>query len=260
MKFFRKKRTSLLISGKKRKYASYALGEIALVVIGILIALQINNWNEYRKDRIKEQAVLRQLKEEYQNNLNQLESKIAMRKILIKSSQNLLEHIENPEITKSDSILHDLTRGSYRPTFDPIKNDLISSNKLSLIQNENLRKLLSQWESNVLQLNEQEWFWRDYVVDVRLPFLAEKKLTRKLYYTSTQINKKLYLLEQTAEKQILFNDTSRKIDFLKILEEPQLEAILVTTVFSNVDANLISETLKKNILEILRLIDESLDE
>jgi hypothetical protein len=49
--FLRKIRWSLLESGSARKYIFYAIGEIALVVIGILIALQINNWNEWKKDR-----------------------------------------------------------------------------------------------------------------------------------------------------------------------------------------------------------------
>ncbi len=48
-KFFRKIRRSLLEEGKIGKYFKYAIGEIILVVIGILIALQINNWNENRR-------------------------------------------------------------------------------------------------------------------------------------------------------------------------------------------------------------------
>ena len=49
--FFRRIRKGLLGEGATSKYLLYAIGEIALVVIGILIALQINNWNEYRKDK-----------------------------------------------------------------------------------------------------------------------------------------------------------------------------------------------------------------
>ena len=51
---FRKIRQGLFSSGKFRSYLGYALGEIILVVIGILIALQINNWNEDHKDRLKD--------------------------------------------------------------------------------------------------------------------------------------------------------------------------------------------------------------
>ena len=53
IKFFRHIRKSLLEENKMGKYFKYAIGEIILVVIGILIALQINNWNEGIKDRIK---------------------------------------------------------------------------------------------------------------------------------------------------------------------------------------------------------------
>ena len=59
--FFRKIRKALLGSGQTRKYIFYAIGEIALVVIGILIALQINNWNEWRKDRVQEIKILNKL-------------------------------------------------------------------------------------------------------------------------------------------------------------------------------------------------------
>ena len=57
-KFFRKIRQGLLTENKFSKYLLYAIGEIILVVIGILVALQINNWNTYRKDRIKEKNLL----------------------------------------------------------------------------------------------------------------------------------------------------------------------------------------------------------
>ena len=50
IKFFRKIRQNLLMENKTRKYFKYAIGEIVLVMIGILLALQINNWNEKRKE------------------------------------------------------------------------------------------------------------------------------------------------------------------------------------------------------------------
>jgi hypothetical protein len=242
------------------RYLKYAIGEIALVVIGILIALSINNWNEFRKDRIQEQVILEQLKEEYESNLKQLESKIIMRNIVIESSRKLLSYIDSPESVISDSILYNLARGGLRPTYDPIKNDLVSSNKLSLIQNNKLRKLLSQWESNYHQLNEEEWFWRDYTISTRTPFISDNKLTRKLYYTTNKINKKLYLIEDSNYDRHLFDDTTKEINFHEILMHPKLEAIASTAIFACTDANLQSFALKKNIVEILELINESLND
>ncbi len=72
IKFFRKIRQNLLSEGKTGKYFKYAIGEIILVVIGILIAVSINNWNEARKDKITEQKVLKTLKSDFKSNLTQL--------------------------------------------------------------------------------------------------------------------------------------------------------------------------------------------
>ena len=57
-KFFRKIRKKLADDNKPLKYMGYAIGEIVVVVVGILIALSINNWNEYRKERTKEKDAL----------------------------------------------------------------------------------------------------------------------------------------------------------------------------------------------------------
>ena len=257
--FFRKTRKKLADNNQFLKYSRYAIGEILLVVIGILIALQINNWNEFRKERIQEQVILEQLQEEYESNLKQLESKIKMRNTVIKSSRKILSFIDNPESVSGDSILYNLARGGLRPTYDPIKNDLVSSNKLSLIQDNKLRKLLSQWESNYHQLNEEEWFWRDYAINVRKPFVLENNLTRKLYYTTNMVNKKLYLIEDSNYDKIIFSDTNRKLNYHEILMQPKLESIASTAIFACTDANLQSMALKKNILEILKLINENLN-
>ena len=65
IKFFRKIRYDLMEKNKTANYLKYAIGEIVLVVIGILIALQINNWNEERKDQLR-------LKNHYLELLNEL--------------------------------------------------------------------------------------------------------------------------------------------------------------------------------------------
>jgi hypothetical protein len=76
--FFRKIRKALLDSGSTRKYLLYAIGEILLVMIGILLALQVNNWNEWRKDRLKETKILEELVENLEVNANTLEQLIKM--------------------------------------------------------------------------------------------------------------------------------------------------------------------------------------
>lgn len=68
LKFFRKIRRSLLREKAFGRYLIYAIGEILLVVIGILIALQVNNWQQEKRDSIKEQDVLEQLKTGFESN------------------------------------------------------------------------------------------------------------------------------------------------------------------------------------------------
>ena len=120
IKFFRKIRQNLLSEGKTGKYLKYALGEIILVVIGILIALQINNWNELRKDGIKEQVILKQLQEDYRANLSQLEQKIDIREKMITSGLRLLRAFDNPVGIVRDSVIKDLAELRNDPTFDPL--------------------------------------------------------------------------------------------------------------------------------------------
>ena len=67
--FFRKIRKALLDSGSTGKYLLYATGEILLVVVGILIALSINDWSEYRKNRVKEDKVLIEISKTIEGNI-----------------------------------------------------------------------------------------------------------------------------------------------------------------------------------------------
>lgn len=95
LSFFRKIRKSLLDNNSTRRYILYAIGEIALVVMGILIALQLNNWNEWRKERIKEQKVLTELIETLETNKTILNDKIDRDLRRITSSEIILNAIEN---------------------------------------------------------------------------------------------------------------------------------------------------------------------
>ncbi len=67
-KFFRQIRQNLIMQNKTANYIKYAIGEIVLVVIGILIALQINNWNEIRKTNLEEQRALMNIQSDFSKN------------------------------------------------------------------------------------------------------------------------------------------------------------------------------------------------
>lgn len=107
IKFFRKIRQNLLSEGKTGNYLKYAIGEIVLVVIGILIALQINNWNEDHKLAIKTQNYYQQLLEDLNKDrifIAQTLSKFEQQR---KAYQDYLDKFKNSQFTLT-SIYEDL--------------------------------------------------------------------------------------------------------------------------------------------------------
>jgi hypothetical protein len=97
LRFFRQIRQRLLIDNKFSKYLLYAIGEILLVVIGILIALQVNNWNEHRKEKDIERKVLLELKRTIESNQGLMEWDSVYRTMLDNSSDIVLRVIKNKQ-------------------------------------------------------------------------------------------------------------------------------------------------------------------
>ncbi|MCK5443100.1 MAG: hypothetical protein KAJ23_14535 [Maribacter sp.] len=95
IKFFRKTRKKLADDNKFFKYSRYAIGEILLVVIGILIALSINNWNESRKDRIQEKEILSEISETIVRNNEILENHMLLIEDINRSNEVVILWIEN---------------------------------------------------------------------------------------------------------------------------------------------------------------------
>jgi len=93
IKFFGRIRQRLLSENKFSKYLLYAIGEIVLVVIGILIALSINNWNEERKTKSKESGLLLQMKRNLELDLQQDYPNRVLGNA-IKSTNIVLEYLE----------------------------------------------------------------------------------------------------------------------------------------------------------------------
>ncbi|MEW4922608.1 DUF6090 family protein [Algibacter sp. 2305UL17-15] len=112
IKFFRKIRQNLLIENKTRKYFKYAIGEIILVVIGILIALQINNWNENNKQKTKEKAILENLRTSLENDISTHHFHIQVYEEAKSSIQFLIEFIEK-DYQYQDSLKYHFGRTTH---------------------------------------------------------------------------------------------------------------------------------------------------
>ena len=139
IKFFRHIRQKLLSENKFSKYLLYAIGEIVLVVIGILIALQINNWNEARKLQQEEHKLLQSLKKEIENNLIILNDDITDNKKILANSTKLIKLHDSSEQkqVKVDVVLEVLGYNTNK-TETSILNEILNTNSRSLISNDSL--------------------------------------------------------------------------------------------------------------------------
>ena len=144
IKFFRHIRQSLIMENKTGKYFKYAIGEIALVVVGILIALQINNWNENRIDSQKEVASLLSLKSELEFSLQELKSDYNATNSFHNSALKVQNYIrEKPQI--SDSMYRDFYLSYQISTFFPKTStyETFKNGNLELIKSDSLKILIT---------------------------------------------------------------------------------------------------------------------
>ncbi len=144
----------------------YAIGEILLLVIGILIALQINNSNERRKDRIKEQIVLKNLNEDFFANQQIIDSTLAVHQYHLNELHLYLKHLGPNVPALTDSIYNfDVSDYGTLNLIDATLQAVINSDLFGIIQNELLKKKLSTYPSAVAYYKEFEDVNRDIVIN-----------------------------------------------------------------------------------------------
>lgn len=264
IKFFRSIRKTLLNEGRTSKYFKYAIGEIILVVIGILIALQINNWNENRKERMQETVLLEQLLSDFNSNLEQLDQKISMREDFINSVKQLFNYIDNPLLATKDSV--DIYIGKTMPyaTFDPIVVDLASSGELKLISSNDLKQAVTRWTSDINDVIEDEIIWRDYRNDMYAPFLIQNYQLRTIRNQAYKLN---ILGNYTMDRENTVTDDTKndignshfEADYVALLKNPDFEDHLTRCYAVNYWTNVQSHILRKRIVEIIDLIKHDLE-
>ncbi len=207
--FLRKIRQRLLVENKFTKYLFYAIGEIFLIVIGILFALQISNWNENKKGIKKEITFLKSLKDDIDFDISTLEERIKINETRIANTYSIFKILQTKnELSKKETLefidLHVILRTeSY---FIPEKgtiNQIESGSHGNLIKNENLRKQI----------------FRYYSMNNRIENNNEKRL--QLYQNSEitkHIMKKIFLSGDFGEQMFgsTFNHPRINIPNLKM--------------------------------------------
>lgn len=161
IKFFRKIRKRLLTEKKFTRYLIYAVGEIFLVVVGILIALAINNANENRILERKEQTYLKGLQEDFQISKQKLVELIQVNESNFNGARQAIIYMSQGSKPPGEKEFSELLSStfSYDTYYNPnlsLLNEMISSGSLKDISNVHLRNRLANWISTVEDVARQE--------------------------------------------------------------------------------------------------------
>ena len=168
-----------------KQYLKYGIGEVFLVVIGILLALQVNNWNEKRKLIIEEKKTLLSFHNEVSNNLNILESSIFEKQKIIEANNEILKYIGPNEKWLSekslDSLMYHITvSGWIFVPEDGVLNEIINSGKLSIIQDEKIKNEIASLPQLLSLILEEDRLYRDDLHQYFLPFLSKNYKLRNI--------------------------------------------------------------------------------
>ena len=160
IKFFRNIRQNLINEGKTSKYLKYAIGEIILVMIGILLALQVNNWNNSRTNNKTRKELVHNLHQEFLINKTELEGRIKFNDTAMKHIKEVLGMMtpkyDTLDVKLLDSLMvHVLNIQTYDGS-SGVLLDMIDNNKLGLITNDSLRIALASWTQKVDNVKEME--------------------------------------------------------------------------------------------------------
>ena len=234
--FFRKIRKKMADDNRPLKYMRYAVGEIVLVVIGILIALQINNWNEARKDKIIEQKVLKTLRSDFKSNKAQLKDNIDETEKMVSDISQLFELFRMTQselsLIPKDSIKTDIKGYSTFNPSDGALTSLLLSGELNIITNDSLKNKLTNWPNLVNDAKEDE----NILVEKITKDLAKQELEYQSYIKNPK-----FKLNRLA----MFDDLILQNTFYDIFRGADYQIYLY-------------KELQKEIEEILNLIDEEI--
>ncbi|MFK5878529.1 MAG: DUF6090 family protein [Flavobacteriaceae bacterium] len=248
--FFRKTRKKMADDNKPMKYLRYAIGEIVLVVVGILIALQINNWSENQKKQEFEITILKNIQEDILADKIDFELNLQYLKVTFKNEDLLLNFLLSDNLQITDSINYvnvlglDLIAITQNTSFNNLQN-----NDIGLVSNNNLYKKIARYydfyASGISELEKHD----------SANTYDEKFIYFKKHFKIINKKTKLQLSAKNTWSQEFnrYNFTIKNIDKLKKDEEFKLvlaESEFITST---------KITLYQQILETMEELHKSID-
>jgi hypothetical protein len=253
--FLRHIRRSLIQKNQMGKYFKYAIGEIILVMIGILLALQVNNWNNIRLEVNKEQIILKNLRSDFNENITEFNRIYESSSNTYMSSVRLLEIIkDNSKINPSEieMLLNSIINGFYSldlnsASIDEIKN----SGSLNIIKDAELRKQISKWSFIVADSEDDIEIYYDYIFNFFIPSLTNKSVLRNMAVPKRLMNGIDLPQITKSNYNIDYNKTIRTLEFENQVYNNTLNIVYVLQNYKKI------ETYLHNTLE---LIESNIDD
>jgi len=213
IQFFRRIRQKLLDEGRLYKYFLYALGEIALVMIGILLALQVNNWNEQRKETILEQKVVSELSKELDQNLKYLNAQIESTEIRISAIRDLLALTAtiSPNISYNDFNKLYSSASGYQE-FVPIDfklTKILNKEDFEFTRSDRLHTLLLIHSGHITEALKYYHYNVDTYKAINQPYLISTYPLRDFYWLPEEIR-----------------GSRHSIDHLSLIQSQEFESLL----------------------------------
>jgi hypothetical protein len=210
--FFRRIRQKLLTEKKFSRYLLYAFGEIVLVVIGILIALQINNWNESRKIRAQEITQLKNFQEDLSLDIPDITFNLTYHRLFLKSEEDLLHYMLSPNLIPEKPIKYENALGlSLLLILHESAFNNLRSTGPGVMSNEKLKKEISNHYDSfakALLLFENEHAPFD-TYSIKRPYFLKYFIYKESVSSkeSTQNNSQDYYNPEIELNQLLLADT-----------------------------------------------------
>ncbi|SER09478.1 hypothetical protein SAMN05421824_3003 [Hyunsoonleella jejuensis] len=237
IKFFRKIRQKLLSENKFSKYLIYAVGEIILVVIGILIALGINNWNDANNLTTKEITLLIEMKSNLESDIEGLRWDINKNEKLLKANQIVLKSLQNGIYHDSLDLYYSWIKGNtvFVKNTSAFKN--LESFGLDIIKNDSLR-------IKITNLYSTRYEYIRFIEQVR---------DEKFQYEQIipQITKHLRLRSENLYEPINVDELSKNNEFKSVIKLNCDMRNYIITIYKDIE---------KTITELIKAIELELKE
>lgn len=249
IKFFNIIRKQLLNKNKTGKYLKYAIGEIVLVMIGILLALQVNTWNNNRVLQKDELKIMKSLHQEFSENLVKFDNAYSVHL----KRKNGIETIMaiNPQELIADSLrvlILKVSGNNY--TFDPyqgIYNSVINSGKIEIISNNSLKERISKIQDLISDYKEEEIGSRSFTIQ-----------NLHKHMLSVTVNDNFNFGQQnyspTKEEELRL-----KKKYIKLIKSDEYESILIVLRAWMRDIFIEGPVLREEMVSIISLLETEIE-